>query len=57
MQLSEKAQDALRRIYALRRLPVTRATQLTEQKILEHLPLKDLSDVALALAEEKEANQ
>jgi hypothetical protein len=51
MQLSERAQDALRRIYALRRLPVTRATQLTEQKILEHLPLKDLSDVALVLAE------
>jgi hypothetical protein len=49
MQLSEKAQEALRRIRALRLLPAN--TRRAEQKILQNLSLNDMADVALALKE------
>jgi hypothetical protein len=51
-QLSKQAQEALRRIRALRKLPKSESTIRAEQKVLDHLPLKDVAEVALALDEE-----
>jgi hypothetical protein len=57
IRLSEQAKDALRRIKALRKFPTSPSTQRAETKILESLSLKEVSDVALVLAEEDAGNK
>jgi hypothetical protein len=59
MKSSGKAEEALRRIRALRKLPKSATTQRAETKIFDNLSLQEVSDVALALAsaEEEEARQ
>jgi hypothetical protein len=53
MKLSTKAEEAVRRIRALRKLPKSVSTQNAEKFIYDHLPLKDIPEVALALETEE----
>lgn len=53
-QLSPDAQDALRLIRALRRLPEMSGTRAAERRALNHLKLADLTAVALILARDDE---
>jgi hypothetical protein len=55
--LSHAAQDALRKIRALRMLPETTGTFVAERKVLNQLNSIDTLDVAMALADEEEASQ
>jgi hypothetical protein len=53
-QLSPTAQEALRLIRALRRLPETSGTIIAERKTLNKLTLNDLCAVSLALQQDEE---
>ena len=54
VKLSEAAKDAVQRIKALRKNPVNPSTTLAEKRIFGTLKLSEVSDVALALAQEAE---
>jgi hypothetical protein len=53
-QLNPDAQDALRLIRALRRLPETSGTRAGEKRALNNLKLADLTAVALILQQDDE---
>jgi hypothetical protein len=55
-KLSEQALEALHRIKALRKFPPSPSTTRAETKILETITLKEVGDVAVALADEEDAN-
>ncbi len=53
-QLSQAAQDAIRLIRALRRLPETSGTVAAEKRTLNQLRLPDLCAVSLVLQQDDE---
>lgn len=55
--LTPSAQDALRKLRALHRLPQTTGATVAERKILNRLNSVETLDVALILAAEEEADR
>lgn len=55
--LTPGAQDALRKLRALHRLPVTTGVEVAERKILNSLNSVETLDVALILAAEEEDHE
>ena len=54
-KLSEQAIEALQRIRAIRKFQPSPSTTRAETKILESITLKEVGDVAVALADEEDA--
>lgn len=56
IELSAKAQRALRQIRALRSLPYTEVGERAEQRVINNLNITDTLHVAEILAEDEAAN-